>query len=190
MPTKKRRPRANPADDYMQLALRVEDYKARVDASLNHYAHHPEYAFRDTEEEPLYHYLANLEIAATFTFPEDRVGHTCELTIYGDDHPESNTYWKLKDVQKRNEYRAPEYRTYRGKDIPVYLPPKGMGVLERMRGESRWRGTFWAQPRFLSDLLLLLGHNRTLFLSITERKIERHRWMQSVTLQTTDPAEE
>jgi hypothetical protein len=190
MPKKKRRIRAKHVEEYAHVALRVESYKARVEAALNHYAHNPEYAFRDTEEEPLYHFLAHLEIAAIFTFPEDRADQPCELTIYGEDHPESSTYWKLKDVQKRDEHRTPVYRTYRGKDIPVYLPPKGMGVLERARGESRWRGTLWGPPRFVTDLLLLLAHDRTLFLSITERKLERHRWIQSVTLQTTDPAEE
>jgi hypothetical protein len=190
MPRKKPRSPANSEDEYGFLALRVNDYEAYVEAFLNRYAHSPQYAFRDTEEEPLYHFLVQLDVAATFTFPQDRAGHAFELTIYTDDHPESSSYRKLKDVQKRDEYRSPMYRAYRGRDLPVYDPPKGMGTLSKERGESRWHGTIWAQPRLLSDLLVLLGHGRPLFMDITERKIERHHWIQSVSLQTMDPAAE
>lgn len=86
--------------------------------------------------------------------------------------------------------RLPKYRAYRGKQIPVYAPPKGMGTLEKERGQPRWHGAVWAQPRYVNDLLVLLDHNQQLYLSIHERKIERKRWIQSITVQTSDPAEE
>jgi hypothetical protein len=47
-----------------------------------------------------------------------------------------------------------------------------------------------AAPRFLNDALLLLGHGMNSFLAIHERKEKRSRWVQGVTLQTADPAEE
>ena len=65
-----------------------------------------------------------------------------------------------------------------------------MGTLDKARGQSHWTGTIWAQPRFMADLLVLLGRDRPLFMAVVEKKIERHRWIQRVTIQTTDPAEE
>lgn len=166
------------------------EVKVRAEAALNHNARNAEYAFRDTENEPLYHFLAHLEIAATCTYLDERAGDTFDLTIYGEDHPDSDVFWKLKDVQVIGEYHAPQYREYRGERVPVYDPPKGMGTLDRERGRSHWRGAIWAQPRFLSDALTLLGQCRLLFMEIVERKIERRRWIQGITLQSTDPAEE
>lgn len=84
-------------------------------------------------------------------------------------------------MQARDKYNAPQYRTYRGKQVPVYVPPKGMGMIDKVRGELRWTG---------SDLLILLGQGRPLFIGIDERKHERTRWLHSVSLQMTDPAQE
>lgn len=188
--TRKRRKRANALEEYAHLALRIDDYKARVETSINHYAHGPQYAFRDTEDEPLIHFLANLEIIATCVYPDERAGDTYELTIYGDDHPESQTLWKLKDVQVVDEHYSRKYREYRGNRIPVYHPPKGIGMLDKSRGEPHWHGTIWAQPRYITDLLIVLGHSKRLYLGVRARMIERHRWIQSVSVQTTNPADD
>jgi hypothetical protein len=187
---KKRKSRARPVDEFTQFVVSVDRYDVRVRSGINRYAHAPQYAWRDTEEEPLYEFETDLEIKGTCTFPESVAGDGCELTIYGENSPESNIYWKLKDVQVVDDHYARKYREYRGKSIPVYAPPKGMGTLHKARGEAHWRCTIWAQPRFTTDLLILLGRDRPLFLAITERKIDRDRWIQRVTLQTTDPAEE
>jgi hypothetical protein len=189
-PKKKRSSRAKPLEEYTRVAMRVNSYKVRAEAALNHNARNAEYAFRDTEDEPLYHFLAHVEIAATCIYPEERVGDGYQLTIYGEDHPDSDVFWKLKDVQVIGEHHAPQYREYRGKRVPVYAPPKGMGMLDKERGRPAWRGTIWAQPRFLSDALILLGQSQPLFLEVLERKIKRHRWIQGITLQSTDPAAE
>ena len=42
----------------------------------------------------------------------------------------------------------------------------------------------------ISDMLILLGQKRRLYLSIHERKAKRARWVYGIALQTTDPAEE
>lgn len=65
-----------------------------------------------------------------------------------------------------------------------------MGTLEKERGESAWRGTIWAQPRYVNDLLVLLGHERQLFMAINENKIERQRWIRGISVQSGDAAEE
>lgn len=65
-----------------------------------------------------------------------------------------------------------------------------MGTLEKKRGEPRWHAAIGVQPRYATDLLVLLGHDQHLYMAIHERKIERHRWVQGITVQTSDPAEE
>lgn len=190
MPQKKKRRKRKPKDEPTRLCLRIEDYDARAEAEINHHAHGPQYAFRDTQEETLYEFQTHLEIRALCHDPEERAGDGYTLTIYTDTSPESSIYWKLRDVQAENEHGVRQYREYRGKSIPVYVPPKGMGTLEKERGQPRWQGTVWAQPRYVNDLLVLLGHDRQLYLLIDERKMERQRWIQGISIQTTDPAEE
>jgi hypothetical protein len=186
---KKRRSR-KPTEEYTHLGIQLDDYKVRAEAEINHLAYGPEYAWRDPDEEPLYEFETHLELFGVCVYPEERAGDRYALMIYSELNPESRIYWKLQDIQEVDEFRARKYRTYRGKEIPVYLPPKGMGTLEKERGEPAWHGTIWAQPRYVNDLLVVLGHERQLYLAINERKIERQRWIRGISVQTTDPAEE
>lgn len=186
----KKRTSRKPKDEHTHLGLRIEDFKAQARAGINGYAHGPQYVWRDTDQEPLYEFETHLEIAATCTHPEERAGDAYSLTVYGDVSPESDIYRTLKDNQAVNEYNSPQYREYRGKRVPVYLPPKGMGMLDKERGLPQWNGTIWVQPRYVNDLLVMLGWNRLLYLSIHEKKIDRQRWIQAVSVQTSDPAEE
>ena len=90
----------------------------------------------------------------------------------------------------RDHNRVPKYRKYRGQEIPVYAPPKGIGRIDKMRGEARWTGALFVPPRYVTDLLILLGHTRKLFMGIDEKKIERVRWIQHFSVQTSDPADD
>lgn len=130
---KKRRGRAKPEEEYSLFVLRVDHYDVRAHAGINRYAHASQYAWRDTEEEPLYEFETDLEIKGTCTYLENRIGDRCELTIYGDVSPESQIYWKLKDVQIVDDHCAKKYREYRSNRIPVYDPPKGMGMFDKAR---------------------------------------------------------
>jgi hypothetical protein len=65
-----------------------------------------------------------------------------------------------------------------------------MATLEKQRGTTEWRGAIWAQPRHITDLLILLGYKQQLYMAIHEQKIERQRWIKSIEILTTDPAEE
>ena len=97
----------------------------------------------------------------------------------------------LKDVQKRDDkYGSPQYKEYRGKHIPAYEPPRGFGLIDKVRGEKHWTAWLYAPTRFVNDLLTLLGHSRPLFLSLRERKKDRARWVHGMELQTTDPMTE
>jgi len=186
---KKRRPK-KPTIEYTYLAVRVEHYEASVSAAINHDAYKPQYAFRLEDDDPLYQFETRLRIQGMATDPAERAGEGYELTVQAEASPSRSVYWTLKDVHVRGEYNSPQYREYRGQRLPVYDPPKGLGVIEKVRGEPRWTGWIFAQPRFVTDLLVLLGQGRPLYLALDERKIERRRWVRSVALQTRDPAEE
>jgi hypothetical protein len=187
---KKRRTRAKPVEQYTHFVLRVDRYEVRAHAGINRHAHNPQYAWRDTEDEPLYEFEIDLEVGGACTHPESRAGDRCTLTIYCDNSPQSDIYRKLKDVQLVDDHYSRQYREYRGKRLPIYVPPRGMGTMDKSRGEAHWHGTIWAQPQFCTGLSILLGQGKPLFMEIVEQKIERQRWIQRVALQTSDPVNE
>ena len=59
-----------------------------------------------------------------------------ELTIYGDDVPSRRRNATLRDAQARDERGSPQYRKYRGREIPVYNRPRAWGFSKRS-GEGR-----------------------------------------------------
>ena len=172
------------------LGIRVDSYEARLDASVNYNVHAPQYAFRLDDDDPLFPCATHLTIVGTSIYPDERANARYEVTIYDDDAPSRGVYAKLKDAQVRGEYGEMKYREYRGRLIPIYKPPSGLGVLDKVRGEQRWTAWVNLAPRLVSDMLILLGHERQLYLGIHERKAGRSRWIHSLSLQTTDPAEE
>src|SRR5262245_2851115 len=140
MPRRKRRGSNKSADEDTHLSLRIGGYEVRSSAGINHYARNPQYAWRDTRDEPLYKFETHLEVKAICIDPKPRAGKVYNLTIYGDADPESHLYRKLKNIQALDENRSPQYRTYRGKRIPIYKAPLGMGSLEKVRGAMEWQG--------------------------------------------------
>lgn len=66
--------------------------------------------------------------------------------------------------------------TYRGRQIPVYDAPEGMGLIDKLRGEARWTVWLFAKPHFISDVLALLGRARTSMSKYTSAKKARSRW--------------
>lgn len=177
-----------PDEVYTLLSIRVDGYEVRADASINYHVDQPQYAGEIDDEDPLFQYVTHLTIVGTSTYPVKRANARYEVTINGDDSPSRGVYAKLKDAQVRGEYGAPEYREYRGRSIPVYRPPSGFGLIEKVRAEPTWTAWVNLAPRLVTDMLILLGQQRQLFLGIDERKVGRSRWVRSISLQTTDPA--
>ncbi|MBB3455239.1 hypothetical protein FHT86_003538 [Rhizobium sp. BK313] len=189
MPQRKKR-RKTPDDEYTFLAIRVEGYEANVEAAINHDVFAPQFAWNADDDHPLLVFRTQLVIVGVATYPEKRGGDTYELTFYANNMSSDDIHATLKDVQARDEHGSPKYRSYRGRQIPIYNAPKGMGLIDKVRGEPRWSAWLRVSPCFVSDALTLLGNGRRLFLAMHERKSDRTRWIQSVSLQTTDPAAE
>ncbi|WP_376704206.1 hypothetical protein RQ479_04155 [Mesorhizobium sp. ISC25] len=189
MPRKSKRQK-RPEEEHTHLAIKVARCEASVEAAVNYNVYTPESAWNSDDDDPLYRFTTRLTVAGISTYPEERAGDTYEVTIYGDNLGSGDIRATLKDVQERDEYGSPKYRQYRGRQIPIYNPPPGMGLIDKIRGEPRWTVWLRVSPCFTSDALALLSNGRSLYLAIHERKANRARWVQSVSLQTTDSAEE
>lgn len=185
-----KRTRKKPAEEQTHLAIRLTAHEARIDATINYDVYAPQLAIRLNEDDPLFVFRTILTITGTAIWPEKRQGEIFELTIYGDDAPSSEVNLRLRDVHARTKSGAQQYRQYRGREVPVFDPPKGIGFLDKVRGEPRWQGWITAAPRFISDALVLLGREMPLYIALHEQRYERTRWIRSLALQTTDPADE
>ena len=188
--TSKRRGRSSEEEDvHTHLSIRVKHYDARVNASINHEIYNQRGSWT-IENDPVYHFTTQLTITGISTYPEERAGDTYELTIQGGDVPSRGHDVKLKDLQARDEHGSLRYRTYHGKDVPIYDRPQDLGLLNKIRGESRWTGWLFAPTEFVRDMLILLSHGRDFFLALHERRSGRTRWIHGMSLQTNDPTEE
>ena len=174
-------------DEYSFLAIKVLSYKAYVDASIN-------YEVRDkchySNDAKIYKFSSHLEIEGICTWPEEREGDEYAITIYGHEIRQGDFELTLSDCNVMDEHWSPKYKRVRGKDVPVYDVPKGMGTLNKVRGAALWTGCIWVPTSTITNMLNLLTAVTLLYIAIHENKIERHRWIVGLTLQTTDPADE
>lgn len=181
---------SRPKEEDTHLALRIEDFEASVFAGINHDALAPEFAWSLDENDPVYKFTNRLWISAVVTWPQKRANEQFELTIVGDDRPSMRLSAKLRDIRETDGSGSPRYRSYRGKEIPVLVPPKGLGSIDKVRGERTWRSWLFVTTHFVDQCRSLLTSTPDLFLAIHEWKSGRSRWVRSVSLQMTDPAEE
>lgn len=188
--SRKKGKRAKIHEQYTFVSIHVESYEVSLDASVNSAVYSPQYTWSLNDGSPLYEFKTYLTIRGICISPKERAGEIYDLTMYSADLKASRINATLEDAQKRDEFGSPQYRTYRGKQIPVYDPPKGLSIVEKVRGQPRWTSWLPVQSNFATDLLTLLDHQRPLFLAINERKVERTRWLQHLSIQTTNPEEE
>jgi len=165
-------------------------YEVRATASINHDVQSQKPAYLLDEDAPIYQFDTNLEIFGTSIAPSSRAGEMYHLSLFGDGSSSGSVNRTLKSMQERDEHDAPKYRTYRGQTVPVYRVPRGLAMMNKQRGEPRWTVWIPALPRFVSDVLLLLGQNRQLYITLYERRFARQRWLQYLSIQTDDPRED
>lgn len=169
------------------LAIRVSAYEARTEAGLNIslVGGRP---FDDDPEDFVFAFGTQVVINGVSTYPAERAGENFEITLRASD----GSSWRprLKDIHTRDEHQSPVYRKYRGEHYAVYKPPPGLGTLERRRTDKTWQCYLPVEPKLTTDMLILLTQSRQLYVYIHEKKSDRRRWIQSISLQTTDPAEE
>ncbi|TGQ70842.1 hypothetical protein EN805_00065 [bacterium M00.F.Ca.ET.162.01.1.1] len=187
MPYRRKR---QPEDEHAHLAIKVDHCEASVETRIEPEIYQPQYAWDLDDDAPLYRITTQLTLAGVATYPESRAGEAYELTIYGSNSDRRRIGATVRDVQARDEHGSLKFRSYRGRQIPIYNPPSGMGLIEKVRGEPRWTAWLRVSPLFASNALALVNSGRSLFLAMHERRSKRARWIQGVSFQTTDPAEE
>jgi len=187
---RKKKSRKKPEVIHETLSIIINAYEICSNAGVNHDVVSPEYAFNLDLDDPLYEAKTQLTIEGTGQYPRDREGHKFEVTIYGDDAPSRLMDLQLKDVQERDKYGSPKYRSYRKQELPVFKDINGMALLSKVRGENAWTAWINVAPRAVTDMLLVLREERTRYLSIHEVKEARNRWIRSIRVQTTDPMDE
>ncbi len=185
---KRTRKRSRLRDEYTQLSIEVQGYEAESDISLNWNLRGPIFGMRD--DDLAHWFITTLEIRGTCVYPANRAGELYTLRVHGAEPHPGTFSTTLRDYLARDKQWQPLYRMRRGEREPIFDPPKGVTVLMKQWGKRSWDVPLDVQPHLASDMLRLLTSGRRLYLSIYERKIERVRWAQHVTLQTRDPAEE
>ena len=186
MPRKKTRAK-NPDEIYTYIVVLVDNFEAETEMGVNSDVYHPQYAWASRDEDALYAMTSQVRINGVCTYPDERAGDSYHLTLYSDDSPARWLRATLKEAQLRDKNGMPKYRTYRGREIPVYDAPKGLAVLDKVRGKPEWSAWINVKPRMVAETLLLTGQNRQLFLTLQEWKFERKHWIRSFGLQTTNP---
>ena len=109
--------------------------------------------YRDAK---VYQFDSSVELEGACNYPEEREGEKFPFTVYGREIHEGGFDVTLSDCHVLDDDGARKYRRVRGKDVPVYEVPKGIGTIQRVRGSGGWSGWCWISPRAVSDMLALL----------------------------------
>ncbi len=174
-------------EEYSLISIKIRDHNARAGASINHKVRDKRY---QNDELRVYQFDSYLEISGICTYPDDRAGDRYLITIYGDQSDEGDLDKKLQGYHVRDKNGDPKYRKSRGHYLPVYEVPKGVGFIQKERGVNSWNGSIWVPNETVAMMFALLNSIGALFVELHERRIARNRWINSLTLQTTDPAYE
>lgn len=165
-------------------------FEMHASAGINSAAHSPEYDHWSSPDDPVYEFTTGLTVTAEIINPSERAGHEFRLEMRGHDAPSESTSRKLRDIQAVDEYNAPKYRTYRGRQIPVYVTPPSLGLIDKVRGEDAWQCYIFTTKSFALEALAVLREPDTVYLMLHERLEDRKRWLQHLSVQTNDPLAE
>jgi len=180
---KKTKKQPKPTFDF--LGIEIEHYDANIDISINHKARDKRYIYSNPK---VFHYYTKIEIQGPLVYPDERMPGTYNITIYGDEREDGEFTSRLDNYHVRGNDGDPIYRKDRGKEIPIFDAPSGVGYLEKIRGTDDWKGCAWLPPVIVTNMLTLLPHVSPLYLAIHELKIDRVRWMNGISLQTIHPS--
>jgi len=184
-----RRKKKTKEDEHTLLAIEVDDYEVRTDAGINLHLLGSMQDLLD-DEDPVYSFNTELEISGICTYPEERAGDRYDVSLHSSTATPYKLQLKIKDLHKRDKYNSPIYRKYRGVSRAVYEEPYALSYLEKVRGEPRFRVWMQVAPQMVTDSLILLTSKNQSYVSIHERKKNRKRHVQNLSVQSTNPADE
>jgi hypothetical protein len=175
--------------EYVHLRIRVDQYQVAVGKciNINLLGEHESYLDND---DPVFTSDVRFEITGMCVYPESRANEKYEITIYEEDV--GGTEPKVKDIHVRSKDGVPLYHKRRGREIPVYNLPAGFCLLRKNRYIGALQACIWVAPQLASETLavLSLSNVRSIYIAMDERAHERKRWIDSLHVQTSNPAEE
>ena len=183
------RPRKNAEELHTYVGVLVESFDIQSEASLNtnlRLARPILYEIDDLA----YEFITTLTITGTCIYPKERKDHSCEVVFRGSEIHAGEHSLTLKDFQARDKHGVHVYKQYRGESIPVFEPPPGIAVINKRRGENAWDSWVCVNKQIINDILITLTHISPVYISIHEKKKDRQRWIQSISVQTSNPEEE
>lgn len=189
MSAKKRRRTKKKEAEYTFLAIAVDSFEAGTDARVNLSLRGMSRYLID-EEEPVYTFHTGLDISGVCTYPDERAGDRYDISLRSSTATPRDLRLKIKDLQKRDKEGFHVFKKYKDGHVPVYNDPHPLAYLEKVRGEPRWNLWMQVAPEMVSDSLSLLSGEKAVHVALHERKENRRRRIQSLSVQTTDPAEE
>lgn len=188
MPQKGRSRKKKPPESHEHLGARVSGYKVRIEAGLN--LDLKGTALRQPQPtDPLFTYHTTLLIWGEGIFPDERAGEFFDFRIIGASEADDPRL-ELADIQGRDRHGGLKTRTYRGTEIPVYEPPPGIALMFPGGGKRHHQAILRVPPHLASDMLNALATGAAPYMAIHEYKIGNKRWIDTLTLQNTHPAEE
>jgi hypothetical protein len=158
-----------------------------VGASINHRAKDRRSQHDDLR---VYEFDSALEITGLCTYPEERLWESFFITVYGNQQDEGDLDARLREFHIEDKNGSPKYRKSGDRYLPLYKLPSGVGFLQKERGRNSWDGCAWVPNQTVSMMLSVLDRNGPVFAELHERRVGRNRWINGLTLQTTDPAYE
>lgn len=173
-------------EEHEFITVEVTKYSASVNSSLNYELANLDKCDTDAK---VYIYETNLEIEGCCTYPDKLKNLTFFITLFGTDRKYDDLFLKLKDFHAIDDKWNRVYKKVKGKEVPVYDLPDGIGYIEKRRGTNIWAGAAWVLPRTVTDMLTLLPHVRPLYLEIHALKKDRFYKMRSLYLQTNNPVD-
>jgi len=176
-----------PVEEYCHSTVKISDFEASVTASINWEIHDKRRRSPDTN---LYEFDSHLHLYGDYIYPDERIGHTCSITVSSRDPNNDLLNPTLDNFQVREDDGSRKYRKARGQLDPVYRIPKGMGLFGKTRGKNNWDGTIWVPQHIVAQMTVLLTSSRTLYIEMIDIKAERKRRLTHLSLQTSNPIED
>lgn len=166
----------------------MDGYRLRIEAGLNSNLKGGA-VLQPEPTDPLYTYQTTLQIWGKGIFPDERAGEFFDFLIVGDAHA-AKPRTRLVEVQILDRYGVPKTRSYRGIELPVSDSPAGISVMFPGGGKNHHQDYLPVPPQIASDMLNAPATGATPYMAIHEHKVGRKRWIDTLTLQNTHPAEE
>lgn len=167
-------------EEHEHITVEITGYQVAIDAGRNYELANMKLCDSDTK---VFRCDSRVEITGICIYPQDIIGHTHSISIIGTESYDDRYSLTLHDCQAMDGFRR-ICKTVKGKEVPVYELPDGIGYIEKRRGEKSWSGAAWVQPRSVTDMLATLPHIKPLYLEIHRVKKEKSYLIRTISLTT------